>query len=90
LYLLCGYNKKDIDSIEAALKYFIIGTFSSIILLLGISILYGLFGTIQLDNLLMLTSYELFSATLKFESVASFVFIALGLLIKTYSAPFHY
>jgi NADH-quinone oxidoreductase subunit N len=90
LYLLCGYNKKDIDSIEAALKYFIIGTFSSILLLLGISLLYGVFGSVQFDDLRMFISYELYNPILKFEVVACFIFIALGLLIKTYSAPFHY
>lgn len=90
LYILCGYNKKDIDSIEAALKYFIIGTFSSILLLVGIVFLFGLFNTLHFEDLLCFFSYELLNPTFKYEIITCLVFISLGFLIKTYSAPFHY
>lgn len=90
LYILCGYNKKDIESIESALKYFIIGTFSSIILLIGISFLFGLFNSLYMEDLQLFISYELVIPNLDIEVITCLSFIALGLLIKTYSAPFHY
>lgn len=47
-YILAGYIRPNRRSNEAALKYFILGTFSLAILLYGMSLLYGLTGTTQL------------------------------------------
>jgi NADH-quinone oxidoreductase subunit N len=44
-YILAGFIRHDIKSNEAALKYFLLGAFSSAFLLYGISIIYGLTGT---------------------------------------------
>ncbi|MCL7474704.1 MAG: NADH-quinone oxidoreductase subunit N [Methanosarcinales archaeon] len=43
-YALAGFNKKDPSSMEAAIKYFIVGALSSTLLLFGLSYLYGLSG----------------------------------------------
>ena len=43
-YVLVGYFKNEKKSIEAALKYFVLGALSSGILLYGISLLYGATG----------------------------------------------
>jgi NADH-quinone oxidoreductase subunit N len=42
LYILCGIKKHDPRSTEAAMKYFLLGAFSSALLLYGISMVYGL------------------------------------------------
>ena len=42
LYILCGIKKQDPRSSEAAMKYFLLGAFSTALLLYGISLLYGL------------------------------------------------
>jgi NADH-quinone oxidoreductase subunit N len=47
-YALAGFVKRNPKSIEAALKYFLMGSFSSGILLYGLALLYGLTGTTQL------------------------------------------
>ena len=47
-YILSGFIRTDSRSNEAALKYFILGAFSSAFLLYGISIIYGLTGTTDL------------------------------------------
>ena len=47
-YILAGYFKRERKSNEAALKYFVLGALSSGILLYGISLLYGVTGTVQL------------------------------------------
>jgi NADH-quinone oxidoreductase subunit N len=44
-YILAGFIRHDIKSNEAALKYFLLGAFSSAFLLYGISLIYGLTGT---------------------------------------------
>jgi len=45
LFVLAAYYKDDKISVEAGLKYMIIGAFSSAILLYGLSLLYGMTGT---------------------------------------------
>ena len=45
VYVLAGYNRANIFSSEAALKYFLIGAFASGFLLYGIALVYGVTGT---------------------------------------------
>jgi len=49
-FVLAASKKNSSFSIEAGLKYFILGSFSSAILLLGISLLYGCVGTTNFEN----------------------------------------
>ena len=44
-YLLAGYHKQDGYSTEGAIKYFLLGSFSSAIFLFGLSFIWGLTGT---------------------------------------------
>jgi NADH:ubiquinone oxidoreductase subunit 2 (subunit N) len=55
-YVLAAAKKDSSFSTEAGLKYFIIGSFSSGLLLLGISFLYGCTGTTHFDNFSLLFS----------------------------------
>jgi NADH-quinone oxidoreductase subunit N len=48
-YILAGYFKNETKSTEAAMKYFILGSVSSAILLYGMSLIYGVCGSLQLD-----------------------------------------
>jgi NADH-quinone oxidoreductase subunit N len=48
LYILTGADKKNLNSNEAALKYFLMGAFSTGIFLLGITFIYGATGTFQM------------------------------------------
>lgn len=41
LYILAGYFRNDRQSVEAGMKYFLYGAFSSAILLYGMSLVYG-------------------------------------------------
>ena len=47
-YILAGIKRHDIKSNEAALKYFLLGAFTSALLLYGISLIYGLTSTTNL------------------------------------------
>ncbi|PLX50085.1 MAG: NADH-quinone oxidoreductase subunit N [Desulfobulbaceae bacterium] len=87
VYCLVGLLKSDSRSNEAALKYFLMGAFSSGILLYGISLIYGMTGTTDLQLISQrLTELNLADNTL--------LFIALGMVLIAFSfkvaaAPFH-
>src|SRR5690606_2974669 len=49
MYILAGIKKKDFASNEAALKYFLMGAFSTGILLFGITLIYGASGSFDLE-----------------------------------------
>jgi NADH-quinone oxidoreductase subunit N len=49
LYSMVAMNRDSAESAEAAMKYFILGALASGMLLYGISMLYGVSGTLQLD-----------------------------------------
>jgi proton-translocating NADH-quinone oxidoreductase chain N len=96
LQSLCFYviaaSKRDSEfSAEAGLKYFILGAFSSGILLFGCSMIYGFTGVTNFEELAKIfTGYEitLFGA----QSSGIFMgilFIAVGFLFKITAVPFH-
>ena len=49
-YLLAGYHKSDAYSTEGAIKYFLLGSFSSAIFLFGLAFVWGLTGTTRVDG----------------------------------------
>src|SRR5258707_1957465 len=85
-YILAGYFKRERRSIEAALKYFILGAMSSGILLYGISLLYGAAGTVQLDKL----SEGLRAAHGNPLVPLGWLLLAAGLFFKVAAVPFHF
>jgi NADH-quinone oxidoreductase subunit N len=83
-YLLAGFHKTDRYSNEGGLKYFLLGSFASAILLLGISWSYGLTGSTRLDDL---------GGGLVASGPAGLVAIGLltvGGTFKIAAVPFHY
>ena len=51
LYILTGSDKKNLKSNEAALKYFLMGAFSTGIMLMGITLIYGAAGSFDLESI---------------------------------------
>ncbi len=49
-YLLAGFAKHDALSTEGAIKYFLLGSFSSAIFLFGLAFIWGLTGTTRIDG----------------------------------------
>jgi NADH-quinone oxidoreductase subunit N len=77
-------------SVEAALKYFILGAFSSSVFLFGSSLIYGALGTLNFSDIqVLLSSYHSFYETDKLVVVGS-LFILVGFLFKIGSVPFHF
>jgi NADH-quinone oxidoreductase subunit N len=84
-YILVGYQRNRIASLEAATKYLIIGGLSTGFLVYGLAFLFGLVGTTKFDQIfahfLLIPSYPglVFALTL----------IAIGVAFKIASFPFH-
>jgi len=90
-YLLAGYHKTDSYSTEGAIKYFLLGSFSSAIFLFGLAFVWGLTGTTRIDgvaaSLARVASGELpFSPGL----AMGFAFLTTGVAFKIAAVPFHY
>ena len=86
-YILAGYTKEALDSSEASLKYVVYGAVSSGVMLYGISILFGLSGTLSytgINRALMLSAPN-YSALL----IAT-IFIIIGFGFKISAVPFHF
>jgi NADH-quinone oxidoreductase subunit N len=84
-YVLAGYFKAETKSIEAGAKYFVLGAFSSGVLLYGISLVYGATGTLALDGI----SKAFTTAGKSPLLVVGIILTACGLFFKIASAPFH-
>lgn len=87
LYLLCGMaRRKRLISQEAAVKYFLIGAFTSAILLYGIALLYGYAGSIHFADIAQAARAGEGSDLLL---VAGIALVVVGLLYKGSVGPFH-
>jgi len=88
-YVLAAFNRYSVFSTEAGLKYFVIGVFCSCIFLLGSSLLYGMTGTTNLNNIaLLLTNLPIGTATYYFL-IAGILFLLITILFKLAAVPFH-
>jgi NADH-quinone oxidoreductase subunit N len=89
-YLLAGYHKSDGYSTEGAIKYFLLGSFSSAIFLFGLAFVWGLTGTTRVaevaDGLAALTAGGGISAGL----ALGLAFMTTGVAFKIAAVPFHY
>lgn len=86
LYLLCGLaRRRRLLSQEAALKYFLLGAFSSAFFLYGMALLYGYAGTVRFSGIADAVSRDSGSKTLAVLGVA---LLAVGLLFKIGTVPF--
>jgi NADH-quinone oxidoreductase subunit N len=87
LYLLCGLaRRRRLLSQEAALKYFLLGGFSSAFFLYGLALIYGYAGSVRLGDIAAAVSASPHSDALLISGVA---LLAVGLLFKVSAAPFH-
>ncbi len=84
-YALVAYNRNDINSNEAAMKYFILGALASGMLLYGMSLIYGAVGTLQLDQI----SQAIASQNNDMFLVLGLIFVIVGIGFKLGAAPFH-
>ncbi|HUB55427.1 MAG TPA: NADH-quinone oxidoreductase subunit NuoN [Mycobacterium sp.] len=86
LYLLCGLARhRRLLSQEAAMKYFLLGAFSSAFFLYGVAFLYGATGTLSLPGI----AHAVASSTNNSMALIGVALLAVGLLFKVGAVPFH-
>lgn len=88
LYVLAGSKTNSTFSTEASLKYFVLGSFASSVLLFGISLFYALLGTVNFSDSLLLL--DLAPSSLQVGYYTACILIFTGLLFKVGVAPFHF
>ena len=85
-YVLVGFMRRDVASTEAAVKYFLMGAFTSGILLYGLALVYGLTGSTNLHAVAeKLTAVSLQDPAL----ILGVVFLVVGFGFKIAAVPFH-
>ncbi len=84
-YTLVAFNRDSAVSAEAAMKYFVLGAIASGVLLYGISLLYGITGTLQLDVL----AQRVATAHASIPVLLALAFIVVGVAFKFGAVPFH-
>jgi len=86
LYVLAASDRMNIKSNEAGLKYFLMGSFASGILLFGICLIYGAMGTFDIIEISELSQ----SAELPSWFFIGIVLLTIGMLFKIAAVPFHF
>lgn len=81
LYILAGFDKRNLKSNEASLKYFLMGSFSTGIMLMGIALMYGAAGTFMLNP---------GGTGLSYLEAMGLLLLFTSMLFKVSGAPFHF
>ena len=85
-YMLAGFAKRDGLSTEGAIKYFLLGSFSSAIFLFGLAFVWGLTGTTRIVEVAAALGGGVPSAGL----LMGLAFLSAGAAFKIAAVPFHY
>lgn len=83
-YILAGSDKRNLKSNEASLKYFLMGAWTTGVLLMGITLLYGATGSFYITNFTFLQTDALNPMAL-----AGILFILIAFAFKVSAAPMH-
>lgn len=81
-YVLIGYRRERIAGLEGAIKYFLLSMLTTLVMLYGMSFLYGASGTTRFDGLDMTAAGTL--------GIVGVLLTFVGLFAKLSAAPFHY
>lgn len=88
MYVLAGSNKKVLASNEAALKYFLMGSFATGFLLFGIALIYGATASFDIEKIgAFISSGNLSHSWMLSVGV---LFIVVAMAFKVSAAPFHF
>ena len=94
-YVLVAFTKREKRSNEAAMKYFLLGAFSSGVLLYGMSLLYGVAGSTNLGEIgravaeIASNTTQTGEASLRPMLLLGMIALAAGLFFKIAAVPFH-
>jgi NADH-quinone oxidoreductase subunit N len=87
LYAMIAFNRTSLPASEAAMKYFVLGAMASGLLLYGISIFYGITGTLDINQLSQAVTLQ--SSSHPVALGFALTFIVVGLCFKLGAVPFH-
>jgi NADH-quinone oxidoreductase subunit N len=83
LYILTGSDKKNLKSNEASLKYFLLGAFSTGLMLMGIALIYGATGTFSTGKIVVADPPGVLM-------IAGMILLLFSMAFKVSAAPFHF
>lgn len=83
LYILAGADKRNLKSNEASLKYFLMGSFSTGLMLMGIALIYGAKGTFS-------TEASIASEKIPVLLIVGMMLLLFSMSFKVSAAPFHF
>ena len=87
-FIIAGMRKSDTRSTESAIKFFLIGVLSTAVMLFGMSIVYGMTGSVQLEAIARALASPQFRETPAMAAGVALVIVGFG--FKVSAAPFHF
>ncbi|WP_201834072.1 NADH-quinone oxidoreductase subunit NuoN [Microvirga zambiensis] len=84
-YVIAAFDRDNVRSTEAGLKYFVLGALSSGMLLYGASLIYGFTGSVSFPTI----ASVLTGTTVGIGAIVGLVFVAAGIAFKISAVPFH-
>lgn len=89
LYILASFHRKEVKSSEAGLKYFILGSLASCLLLFGMSYIYGITGSTSFDGIQQAFAAGKGISDAPMMTSFALVLMITGMAFKMSAAPFH-
>ncbi|MBC8100430.1 MAG: NADH-quinone oxidoreductase subunit N, partial [Armatimonadetes bacterium] len=89
LYVLASFKRGDLRSTESGVKYFLFGSFASVIMLYGFSLLYGFSGQTNLYAIAQFLTTDAFAGNAA-PVLVSLVLVVVGFGFKISAVPFHF
>jgi len=87
LYAMIAFNRNSLRASESAMKYFVLGAMASGLLLYGISIFYGITGTLDINELAAAVNAQTWNHPVALSFALTFIVV--GLCFKLGAVPFH-
>lgn len=89
-YMLAGYARHDPYATEGAIKYFLLGSFSSAILLFGLAYVWGLTGSTRVSEVASVLADDAARGNIPAGLAMGLAFMSAGVAFKMAAVPFHY
>ncbi|MBC8494161.1 MAG: NADH-quinone oxidoreductase subunit NuoN [Candidatus Thioglobus sp.] len=89
LYTLIAIARERAGAVEAALKYFVLGAIASGLLLYGMSMIYGISGSLNINEIANFASSSTLDSREALITNFGLVFLVIGIAFKLGAVPFH-
>jgi NADH-quinone oxidoreductase subunit N len=89
-YAIVGFDKKDRVAAEASLKYMVFGAICAAVMLYGASLLYGLVGSLNIEDIARYTAMQLSAGENRLLLGSALLCFLVGIAFKISAVPFHF